>query len=149
MPAAKIGVQNLRALRRAFRASDGKAFDRYLAKVHKRIAADVVNAARPGIAAVSSTTAAAVEAVTSATGARIRVSREQAPMAAGVIFGAIRTKRRIGPSGRVYRGYAQFRQFRQNDPYHLWPELDTMREHIADEYVGAINEFFDQQGVPR
>lgn len=145
----KVGVKNLRALRRAFRNTGSKSFDRYIAKVHRDIAKQVVSAAKPGIAAESSTTAAAVEAVTSSAGAKIRVSREAAPMAGGVIFGAIRTKRRVGPSGRAWTGYKQFRQFRQAEPYHLWPELNAMRESIADGYLEAVNDFFDSQGVPR
>lgn len=144
----KIRAAGLTALRRAFKNTSGKAFDKYLAKVHRKIAQDVVSAAKPGIAAVSSTTAAAVEAVTSAAASKIRISREEAPMAGGVIFGAIRTKRRIGPSGRVFRGYAQFRQFK-GEPYHLWPELDAMRDTIADNYIKAINDFYDSEGVPR
>lgn len=147
MAGAMMRAAGLTQLRKAFKDTGSKQFDKYLAKVHRKIATDVVDASRPALAAVSSTTAGAVQAMTSATAAKIRISREEAPMAAGVIFGAIRTKRRIGPSGRAYRGYAQFRQYDNVEPYHLWPELRAMHESIADEYLKSINEFFEDQGA--
>lgn len=148
----KVRVADLRVLRKAFRASGTKEFDKHLTKVHRKIARDLVNASRPGLAAVSSTTAGAVTVMTSATAAKIKVSREDAPMAAGVIFGAIRTKRRIAvrKSGRSY-GYIGFRQFRQwsgEEPYHIWPEMRTMHDQVADGYIRSVDEFFGKQGVP-
>lgn len=145
----KIRVAGLKSLRAAFKGTGSKKFDKHLAKVHRKIAQDVVSASKPALVAVSSTTAAAVIAVTSATGARIRISRQGAPMAAGVIFGAVRDRRRIGPSGRAYVGFRQFRQFSSEEPYHLWPELRAMRESIADEYQQSIDQFFSDQGVPK
>lgn len=148
MAAEKINASGLRALRNAFKATGDRAWDRRMGKVHKRIAERVVTAARPGIAAVSSSTAGAVSAVTSALGARIKVDRADVPQAAGVIFGSGSNVQRRGPSGRVFVGYNQFRSWWAG-PYHLWPELDSLRDSIAEEYAAEVQQFLTDHGVPR
>lgn len=145
---AKVGARGLRELRRAFKAMGDKSFDRHFAQVHKRIAQQVIDAARPGVAEQSSRVAASMRAVTSATGAKVRVGGPDTPWAAGLIFGAARNRDRLGPTGRHYSGYNQFRSWWAG-PYHIWPEVDELRDTIADDYAKAIDEFFGEQGVPR
>lgn len=145
--AAGIRAAGLLNLRQAFKRSQGTAFDRFLAKAHQQIADQVVAAAKPGIAQVSSSTASATTAVKSASGAKVRVDRNEVPYAGGVIFGAVQNIRRVGPSGRRFRGYNQFRPWHAG-PYHIFPELDPLRDQIADDYIQAIDDFFSSQGVP-
>lgn len=145
---AKIDVTGLRALRKAFAAAGTPGFNAYMAKANHTIAKRVIDAARPGIAAQSSRVAAAVTAMRSAAGARIKIDHASVPWAAGVIFGAGTDLERRGPSGRVFVGYNQFRHF-LGGPYHIWPELDQMRDAIADAYQEHVQEFLDRMGVPK
>lgn len=147
MSVGRVNVRGLRALRQALRATSGKDFDRYLAKAHKLIAQEVVEKARPGIAAKSPQTAAATRAMSSATGARIAVSRADAPMAAGIIFGAVQNILRQNRRG-TYHGYNQFRPWHAG-PYHLFPEADAMAAEMGQAYLDTIQQFLDAQGVPR
>lgn len=153
MSGGRVNVRGIRELRKAFAvASRGKGFDRYLAKAHQRIAQQVVDESRPGIAAQSSGAASAVTAVRSAARAAIAVDRATDPKVGGIIFGATHNmpRRRRTPSGgsTLYRGYNQFRSWHAG-PYHIFPEVDRMGEQIAADYLAVVNEFFDDQGVPR
>lgn len=145
---AKVNAAGLYALRKAFKAMGSRSFDRHMSKVHKQIAKRVIDAAKPGLAAQSSDVAAAVSPQTSATGARIKVDAVNVPWAPGTIFGAGHNFPRIGPSGRRWRGYNQFRSW-WGGPYHIWPEVDEVREAIATDYAAEVHRFLDEQGVPR
>lgn len=144
----KVVTPGLASLRKAFRAMRSNEFDKYMRRVHRRIAEQVVEKSQPGIAAESSTAAAAVAPISSAVGGRIRLDLGAAPNVAGIVFGAHHDQPRVGPTGRTFQGYNQFTQWR-GEPYHIWPEVDAMREQIADEHVRAIDQFLDDQGVPR
>lgn len=148
----KIDATGLKNLRGAFKQMGSKEFDRFLKKAHTEIAQKVVDKARPGIAAQSSSSAGAVVAVKSATKAAIRIDRNVTPQAAGVIFGAHRDRPRLinnANGTRTILGWNQFRPFRRDEAYHIWPELDEIRGDIAQAYVEQIGEFLDSQGVHR
>lgn len=144
----KVVTPGLASLRKAFRAMRSSEFDKYIRRVHRKIAEQVVDKSKPGIASESNTAASAVTAISSAVGGRIRLDLAAAPNVGGIVFGAHHGRARIGPSGRTFQGYNQFPQWR-GEPYHIWPEVDAMREQIADEHLRAIDQFLDDKGVPQ
>lgn len=147
-----VRVTGLNELRKAFRAAGTNAFERHMRNAGERVADLVLERARPNVAGESSTTAAAMSAAKTATGVKIRVNRGQAPMAAGVLFGAYHDRVRVGPKRGRYHGFNQFPNWMQGPdggPYFIWPEVNEVREQIADEYLDAIGEFLDMMGVPK
>ena len=116
-----------------------------LRDANTKVAAVVLDKARPGIAAVSSTVAASGRAVKSAVGGKVAFSSVRA---GGTIFGAHHDVQRIGPSGRRYNGFNMFRTANP-EGYHVAPEVDESIEQIADIYMDAIDTYMDRQGVPR
>jgi len=145
---AAVHSPGLEQLRKAFRAAGSKAFDNHMKKVHQRLAQMVVDASKPGIAAESNRAAGAVTAIKSAVGGRIRLDATAAPMLPGIVFGAYQGRPRVGPTGRQFTGYNQFPSY-DGTPRHIWPEVDELREKIADLHIEAIDSFLDSQGVPQ
>ncbi len=146
MAAAGIRVKGLRELRKAFKAAGSKDLDKHLKTAHVKIAKVILDKARPGLAAQSTSVAASARVINSAAAARIKVDNVRA---GGTIFGAHQNQPRIGPSGRRFVGYNQFRPVARDMPYHIFPEADEVLEPIADEYEKALVAFLDEQGVPR
>lgn len=163
---AGIDASGIIALRKAFKAMGSKKFDRQLRAAHLMIAQQVVAASKPNVAAESRTVADAMEAKGSAAGARISISQADAPQAGGVIFGAYHNRWRLAGvrirrSERIrhlradaarkagfFRGYNQFQPWRPGQAYHIFPELDELRDQIAADYVQVIDEFLSSEGVP-
>lgn len=143
-----VRIRGLKELRRAFKATGGSAYNNYMRKVFQRLAQRVVDASKPEIASESGSAAAAVTAIKSAVGGRIRLDGDQAPNLLGLVFGANQNRPRIGPTGRTFVGYNQFPQY-DGRPRHIWPEVDDLRDEIADDVLKAIDQFFDSQGVPK
>lgn len=142
---AVVRTHGLDQLRRALRAAGDKAGLKELKRANVTIARKVLDRARPGIAAVSSTVAASGEAVQSQVGAKVRFTDVKA---GGVIFGAHHDKPRVGPSGRRFRGYNQFRTFKTAG-YHVLPEAEQVDDEAADEVQAAVDRILDKYGVPR
>lgn len=165
--AGGIDASGIIALRKGFKAIGSKKFDRKLRAAHMMIAEQVLAAARPGVAGESAATASAMTAKGSVTGARIEISRTDAPQAGGVVFGAhhnrwrlagVRIRRYarirhlredVARKSGFYRGYNQFRPYVQGEAYHIFPELDQIRSQIEADYVQVIDEFLTGEGVPR
>ena len=166
MPGA-IDASGLKQLRRAFKAIGSKEFDRKMGQAHQAIAQQVIDRARPGLASESTRAAAALTAMRSATGAKIKVSPQDAPQAGGLIFGAHHDRwRRAGVRVRsqagirharpdimhkagFVKGYNQFPEYRENEPYHIFPEVDELRDQITADYQQVIDEFLGEQGVSK
>lgn len=149
MPASggkKIDAGQLAALRKAFAAAGTKDFDKWVGRIHQQLAQLVVDRTRSAVSSESSSTASALSASRSATGARIRISGA-VPQAAGVIYGAGHNVPRVGPSGRKFLGYNQFR-VASAGPYYLWPQLDELRDEIARMYADALDGYLTKNGVP-
>lgn len=163
---AGIDASGIIALRKAFKAMGSKKFDRQLRAAHLMIAQQIVATAKPNVAAESRTVAAAMEAKGSATGAKISISQADAPQAGGVIFGAYHDRWRhagvrirryerirhlradVAHKAGFYRGYNQFQPWRPGQAYHIFPELDELRDEIAADYARVIDEFLSSEGVP-
>lgn len=140
-----VAARGLTELRRALKAAGDTEGVGLIRDANVSIAAKVLDAARPGIAAVSTTVAASASVVKSQVGAKVRLTSVRA---GGVIFGAGRDLPRVGPSGRKFRGHNQFRPFRA-EGYHVLPEAEQQDEQIADEYEQVVNKIMDRHGVPR
>jgi len=146
--AGKIDTSGLRALRKAFKNTGSKDFDKHLRAAHVKIAEQVIAAARPGVAAQSSRVAASMQPVRSAVGARIRVGGPDLPWTGGLLFGAMKDQERRTTRGTM-KGWNQFRPWTRGEAYHIWPEVDQVRDEIADTYTEGVHDYLTAQGVPR
>lgn len=140
-----VQARGLNELRRALKAAGDREGLQEIKKANVVIARKVLDAARPGIAAVSSTVAASGSAVQSQVGAKVRFTDVKA---GGVIFGSYRDQPRVGPSGRRYRGHNQFRPHK-GEGYHVLPEAAESDEEFADEIERAVDRIMDAHGVPK
>lgn len=139
-----VKVKGLAELRRALRATGGGGFRRRLVDANVKVGNIVLDAARPGIQAESSTVASNARVVRSETGAKIRGDDVKS---GGYFYGANHNVPRTGPSGRRYKGYNQFPTF-DADGRHIEPAADEAMDDIADLYVDLFDDFLTAQGVP-
>lgn len=142
---AAVQVVGLAELRKALREAGDKQMANALRDANTKVAALALERARPALAEVSSTVAASGRAMKSQVGGKVAFSSVRA---GGTIFGAHHDRPRVGPSGRVFRGYNQFRTTNPKG-YHVGPEVDESLEEIASIYIDAVDEYMDAQGVPR
>lgn len=145
MAGATVRVVGLKELRKALRKAGDKEFAGALRKANTLVAEDVLQRARPGIAAVSTGVAASGRAVRSAVGGKIAFSDVRS---GGVIFGAYHDMPRVGARRGPYKGYNAFR-VPNPEGYHVYPEVDEALESIADIYMTAVDDYMDTMGVPQ
>lgn len=139
-----VRIRGLNELRRALKATGGSQFAGRLKATNVKVGGIVLDAARPGIAAESSTVAANARVVRSEAGAKIRGDDVKS---GGYLYGAAHNRQRRGPSGRRYKGYNQFPSF-VAEGRHIEPAADAAMDEIADLYRDLFDGFLSEQGVP-
>lgn len=147
MTGRQVSVTGLNQLRKALKQAGDREFLNELKKANMEVAGKALEYARPEIATASTTVAQESAVVRSERGGRVRFTNVRA---GGTIFGAHHDMQRVGPSGRQFVGFNQFR-LPLSDGYDFFvaPAVDDHLDELAELYETAIDEYLDKRGVPR